>query len=179
MRKGLKRVFIVLAMLILTPVIVYASGYRLYKMPNSGSQSMHPTLSKGDYFLLDVQSNDTFKRGDVVVIYLPLLSEFALTKRIVGVPLDTIVIEGEQTFINDRLFNVSMAHYFDVNDQPTCNESKKYIVPADKLFVMGDNRNSSYDSRCEDFGFVSVSAIVGKASLVVWSDDISKIGNRP
>lgn len=140
-----------------------------YSIP---SVSMVPTLMVGDRILVDKLSYDfhAVHRGDVVVFAtppkeLPILNVKDLVKRVIGLPGETISsgLHGE-VFINGKLI-----------DQPWLTKSArenpgpaivKQKIPPGQIFVMGDNRGSSDDSRY--FGTVPESLIVGRAVLGFW-----------
>lgn len=81
-------------------------------------------------------------------------------KRVIAVGGETIKVEGETVLINGQRFPEPYAVFKGSSaDLPWVEPT---ILPADKLFVMGDNRNLSFDSRYEEFGLVDVHAVRGK-----------------
>lgn len=125
------------------------------------SISMQPTLYPGDYVIVNklaYRLNNSPKRGDVIVFkYPPNPEQIPYIKRIIGLPGDQIHIADGKITINGELM---LEPYLKV----TTNRGGDWTVPADQLFVMGDNRNNSSDSRA--WGFVPFANIVGRAEVV-------------
>jgi signal peptidase I len=169
---------ILLALFIRTFVV------QAFKIP---SGSMQDTLLIGDYILVNKFiygvkvpfSNITAipvkdpKRGDVVVFKYPEDPDKDFIKRVVGVGGDTIRIQNKQVFVNDALQEDAFAVHVDPRMFPHGFQPRDNFgpitVPEGKLFVMGDNRDESNDSRF--WGFVDVSAVRGKAFMIYWSWD--------
>lgn len=124
--------------------------------------SMQPTLQNGDLLLLSV-TEDQYRHGDIVVVdrytYSPLI------KRIIAVGGDTISITSDgQVYLNDRLLQEEYIQGKTVlRDFPG-----EITVPRGYLFVMGDNRPVSKDSRMNEVGLISVKDVVGKAEFCIW-----------
>ena len=89
-------------------------------------------------------------------------------KRIIGVAGDRIVIQNGQVLVNGIVLDEPYLFAVDGTAQPTTahNEASTWTVPADSLFVMGDHRERSADSR--DFGPILVKDVVGRAWLRYW-----------
>ena len=153
-----------------------------FKIP---SGSMIPTLLVGDHiivnkFIYGVKMpfiNKTLipvsspKRNDVIVFIYPVDHSKDFIKRAIGLPGDRIRIIGQEIYINDKLFDDQYGMY-DNNMKTMSLESNKQMftsitVPENHLFVMGDNRDHSYDSRF--WGFVPLEYVKGKAMIVYWS----------
>lgn len=142
------------------------------------SASMEPTLEKGDRVLVNKLSYDLHdvRRGDVVVFELPRVAVGPdgikdLIKRVIGLPGDTIESRDGVVFINDR----RLAEPYLAANTTTGNPSDgsnpaipRQVVPEGKVFVMGDNRANSHDSRYADRGPIPISSIVGRAFVLVW-----------
>ena len=169
-------VAIVLALLIRTFVV------QAFKIP---SGSMEDTLLVGDHILVnkfmygeripytDLRFFD-FKRpqrGDVVVFIYPEDESKDFIKRVVAVEGDTIEVKEKKVYVNDTLQNEPFAVHKDNAVIPAHVTKRDYFgpqrVPEDMLFVMGDNRDRSADSRF--WGFVPLSKVKGKAFLIYWS----------
>lgn len=120
------------------------------------TESMLPTLEVGDRLLIDKISYRMvdIKRGDIVVFHPPPASNFDqdMIKRVIGLPGDTVEIKEGTIYINN---NPLKEPYEPANDFKPCK------VSNGNIFVMGDNRNSSYDSRY--WGTVPAELVVGKA----------------
>lgn len=100
------------------------------------------------------------KRGDVVIFEPPDSHNEDYIKRVVGMPGDTVEVRGGKVYVNNQILEESY-----IRDAPFSpyNATK---VPPNHLFVLGDNRNASRDSR--SFGMLPVDQIVGKAMVVYW-----------
>lgn len=125
------------------------------------SPSMAPTLAVGDRLIVNKVSHHFkgFKRGDIVVFKAPPASRLQgiLVKRIIGLPGDTVSIDGGVVYVNGH----SLTEPYE-SEKPN-QDLAPVKVPEESLFVMGDNRNKSYDSRF--WGPVSTKDVVGK----VWA----------
>lgn len=169
-------VAIVLALIIRTFVV------QAFKIP---SGSMEPTLLVGDHILVnkfiygehipftDIKVLDFRdpKQGEIIVFVYPKDESKDFIKRVIGVEGDTIEIKDKKLFINNKLFNDPYGFYKDNaiipgHVQPRDNFGP-VTVPEDSLFVMGDNRDRSADSRF--WGFVRLNQVKGKAFLIYWS----------
>jgi signal peptidase I len=105
------------------------------------------------------------KRGDVIVFIYPKDKSKDYIKRVIGLPGDKIKIIGKDIFINGKLLDAPFGVY-DKGSRRN-NNLGPIIVPAQGLFVMGDNRDHSYDSRY--WGFVPMELVKGKAIIIYWS----------
>ncbi len=155
-----------------------------FKIP---SGSMIPTLQIGDHILVNkltygiripfwgnyIVEFKKPRRGDVVVFIFPEDRSKDFIKRVVGVAGDVVEIRGKKIYINNLPWEDPHAHFegdgrqgkgFYIRDDygPT-------RVPENHVFVMGDNRDRSYDSRF--WGFVNLQAVRGKAFIIYWSWD--------
>ncbi|MEJ2658953.1 MAG: signal peptidase I [Desulfobacterales bacterium] len=113
------------------------------------------------------------KRGDIVVFKFPEDPSKDFIKRVIGVAGDVIQIRNKKVYVNHKLLNHDHgihtdSYIFPANVQPRDNFGP-VVVPPNSLFVMGDNRDQSYDSRF--WGFVKLKAVLGKALLIYWSWD--------
>ncbi|HKJ99989.1 MAG TPA: signal peptidase I [Desulfotignum sp.] len=108
------------------------------------------------------------EKGDIVVFEYPEDPSKDFIKRVVAVEGDTVSIVDKQLYVNGRpVAEEPYAHY---STLPThADNMKEIVVPEDKLFVMGDNRDNSHDSRF--WGFVDLSAVKGEAFMIYWSWD--------
>jgi signal peptidase I len=115
------------------------------------------------------------KRGDIVVFKYPEDPSKDFIKRVVAVAGDTVAIIDKQLYVNGK--PVADEPYAMYSTLPThADNMTPVVVPEDKLFVMGDNRDNSHDSRF--WGFVDLSAVKGKAFMIYWSWDREKFGVR-
>lgn len=147
-------------------------GFRAFQVTNT---AMEPTLHLRERFITEVPHAKNFvHRGDVIAFR----HRGVLTiKRIIGVAGDTIEGRGEQVFLNGQVLSepyvqhiggpsVQLAHFEPVS------------VLLGTTFLLGDNRDVSYDSRFAAFGLVSASEIVGKVLYIYYSPETARIGER-
>ena len=129
--------------------------------------SMQPTLYENNYILLSKQSYNLFgdpEYGDVIVFHSDIEAvngeKKDLIKRIIGLPGDEITVKDGVVYRNE----VPLTEDYLMEDYTT-GTVEAYQVPEGMMFVMGDNRRVSLDSRSEDIGAVPMDEILGKA---VW-----------
>lgn len=126
--------------------------------------SMQPTLYENNFIILSRQAYlfGEPENGDIIVFHTDLKTqtgqEKLLIKRVIGLPGDTIRIENGEVSINGE---VQKEAY--IKEQFTSGFVDDVVVPDDSLFVMGDNRQNSADSRDPKVGFVKIDDILGKA----------------
>jgi signal peptidase I len=142
------------------------------------SASMEPTLQKGDRVLVNKLSYDLHDvhRGDVVVFELPRDKVGSdgikdLIKRVIGLPGDTIETRDGVVYINDRRLDEPYLAKGTLTGDPTNGNNPtidRHVVPDGTVFVMGDNRANSHDSRYADRGPIPIDTIVGRAFVLVW-----------
>jgi signal peptidase I len=125
--------------------------------------SMRPTLEEGDRILLN-RLTYHFRdpaRGDIVVFRSPIAPGEDLVKRIVAISGDRVAVTGGRLWVNGA---VQYEPY--LLNQTFRGEMRETVVPAGHVFVMGDNRDNSGDSRV--FGPIDTRTIIGTAFLVYW-----------
>ena len=143
---------------------------------------MKPTLQIGDHIIVNkfTYKNLELKRGDIVIFPFPEDPSKDFIKRIVGKGGDTVEIKNKQVFINgdpyQEHYKVTTDPYVFPKDIQQRDNFGPVKIPEDSLFVMGDNRDQSYDSRF--WGFVKKSSIKGKAINIYWSWDKENFGVR-
>lgn len=123
--------------------------------------SMRPTLEDGEFVLVSRMSYkfSEYERGDIVVFHFPLDPKEELIKRVIGLPGDHVRVEGGQVFLNGQLLEETY-----IAEAP--RYSGEWVVTEGFLFVLGDNRNNSNDSK--DWGLLPQENVVGKAVLIYW-----------
>ena len=171
---------IILALFIRTFIV------QAFKIP---SGSMIPTLLVGDHILVSkfiygvkipylnmtiIPGADP-KYDDIVVFEYPKDPQKDYIKRVVGLPGDIVEIKNKQVYINQNKVEDIHAYFDDEINSPLLNRPRDNYgpvkVPENSIFVMGDNRDHSYDSRF--WGFVGMDALKGKAFIVYFSWDTS------
>jgi signal peptidase I len=143
------------------------------------SESMKPTLNVGDRVLVNKLSYRVHdvNRGDIVVFETPPKAEDAngkikdLVKRVVGLPGETVETHNGIVFVNGRQLDEPYLRNgvktCALNSTPgTCGDVPTTTIPSDDVFVMGDNRTASKDSRA--FGAITESSIVGRVFVRIW-----------
>lgn len=154
------------------------------------SESMEPLLQRNDRVVVDklTYDFDDISRGDVIVFTKPASapgSDIAdLIKRVVGLPGDSVVVDGGVVYINGSLLEEPYLPEGTFTGQgsgtpqpgstgvaPRCGVADPCVVPDGYVFVMGDNRSNSKDSRWTDLGYVGSDQLVGRAFVRVWPLD--------
>lgn len=168
-------------------LIIRSFIVQAFKIP---SGSMEDTLLIGDHLLVNKfiygtelpLLDDPFfvirepQRGDVIVFEFPedrgksYFKRRDFIKRLIGVPGDTVEIRNKNVFINGKRYMTPQAVYKEGSLTPGPRDNMPAItVPEDKYFVLGDNRDRSYDSRF--WRFVNREEIKGLAFIKYWSWD--------
>lgn len=167
---------------ILIALFIRTFVIQAFKIP---SGSMKPTLQIGDHILVNkfiygikipylrktVIPITEPKRGDIVVFIYPVDRTKDFIKRVVGIGGDVIEIKNKKVFLNGSSYDDTHGVYTDklllpLSIQPRDNFGP-VKVPEGSIFVMGDNRDQSYDSRF--WGFVKLKDVMGKAFIIYWS----------
>lgn len=129
--------------------------------------SMSPTLQEGQ--VLMASKGHDFKTGDVIAFYY---NNKILVKRVIAMPGDWVNISEDGTvYVNDIAIDEPYLKEKALGD---CNIELPYQVPESKIFVMGDNRSVSLDSRNTAIGCISEEQVVGRITFAIWP--LSKIG---
>lgn len=169
---------LILALLIRTFVV------QAFKIP---SGSMIPTLLIGDHILVNkfiygtkIPFSDKRilifrkpQRGDIIVFKYPENPKKDFIKRVIAVEGDVIEERNKIVYINGTPIKEPYAYHYDryikSREFDPRDNFGPIVVPRDKVFVMGDNRDQSYDSRY--WGFVDLKEVKGKAFIIYWSWD--------
>lgn len=168
-------------------VLIQAFLFQPFRIP---SGSMIPTLENGDRIVVNKLSYrlHSVNRGDVVVFTTPdcaaadepewancgIVGDYAdLVKRVVAVPGDRLAIADDHVYVNgERMDEPYVKPGASTVRQPpygcgfTGTRAHPYVIPDGMVFVMGDNRSDSLDSRC--FGPIPESSLVGRAFVIIW-----------
>lgn len=174
-----KKIITFILNLVIYGLIIYTClflvpEYVLQKTQVEGP-SMENTLHNGDYLMVEKISYhfDSLKRYDIIVFY-PFGRGFKdeyYVKRVIALPGETIQIKGEDIYINGEVIEENYGKdpitYAGIAEQ-------ELTLGEEEYFVMGDNREVSFDSRYEEVGVVPKENIGGKAILRVWP--LKKIG---
>ncbi len=179
-------------------------GIALYDIP---SRSMFPNVTLGDYILTlaNVYTNEVPPRGQIVVFKYPQDRKTDYIKRVVGLPGDRIQLRDGRLYINEQLvlrepvadavvedsegprLNIyretlpGAATYLiaELSDDEPLDNTDIFVVPNGNVFLLGDNRDHSSDSRIsESVGYVPLALLRDKPLFVYWSKNLSRIGAK-
>lgn len=131
--------------------------------------SMVPTLQNGNMVLLQTIGYEP-AQNDVVVVTHRSFSEDPIIKRVIAVAGQTVVVNYDENTVtvDGVLLNETYINYADSDPMGTHVGAVSYDVPEGHIFVMGDNRNHSTDSRSASIGFVDLREVLGHAHAVVF-----------
>jgi signal peptidase I len=160
-------------------IFIRAFAVQAYKIP---SGSMIPTLLVGDYILVNRLSYGLripyykyilrwgeIKRGDIIVFVFPEDPSKDFIKRVIALPGETIEIRKKKIYINGKEIEDKWGFFKDDYVGPPRDDFGPFQVPQGHVFVMGDNRDESNDSRF--WGPVNIENIKGKAFIIYFSWD--------
>lgn len=158
-------------------VFIRTFAVQAYKIP---SGSMIPTLLVGDYILVNrlayglripyykyIFRWGEIKRGDVIVFVFPEDPSKDFIKRVIALPGETIEIKRKKIYIDGREIEDKWGFFSDNYFGPPRDDFGPFQVPPEHVFVMGDNRDESNDSRF--WGPVNIQNIKGKAFIIYFS----------
>ncbi len=126
--------------------------------------SMRPTLQHEERLVVNkfIYHMRAPEKGEVIIFRYPRDPSRDFIKRVIATAGDTIEIKDGHVYVNDQLLRE------DYILEKTRTEYPKVTIPEGTIFVMGDNRNNSEDSRFPDVGFVPLDLVKGKAILIFW-----------
>ena len=173
-RTGILAVVLALMAIGLSVSSAAASPLRMF---SAQSSSMQPTIHRGDRFLADRGYYRTHppSRGDVAIYQHPREASDVDVKRIVALPGDRIAIRDGRVILNGE----AIAESYAVPGDPNAfyNHTPEITVPEGRVFVLGDNRANSSDSRAvQRHGLVPVENLRARAHTIVWSSNLKRIG---
>jgi len=157
-----------LAVIIFLIIRIGIQNYRIE------GQSMEPNFHDGEYLIVNKLAYrlGDYERGDVIVFHYPNDPSKDYIKRIIGLPGDTVEIRGGQLYVNNVQIDEPYPHRPNVRDEPPA------VVEADHLYVMGDNRPASSDTR--SWGQLDESFVVGQAWVAIWPfDEAGIVAHQP
>ncbi|TCS79209.1 signal peptidase I [Tepidibacillus fermentans] len=135
----------------------------------SGS-SMEPTLHNNERLIMNkiIYKTHPPERGDIVVFHATESEDYI--KRVIGLPGETIEYKNDQLYVNgkpiDEPYLAQERQEWQSKGLLLTKDFGPITVPADTVFVLGDNRNNSTDSRV--IGPIPMSKVVGKANIIIW-----------
>ena len=165
---------------IILSLVIRTAIVQAYRIP---SGSMIPTLLVGDHllankFIYGIRIpffHEKFltvgkpQKGDIIIFPSPEEPDKDLIKRVVAVEGDLIEEREKQIFVNGKALEEPYVRHTDHFLSDRRDNFGARLVPKGKVFVMGDNRDESYDSRY--WGYVDTKDVKGKAFIVYWSWD--------
>lgn len=170
-RRPLGCLFEIVETLVLTLIIFFVIQTFVAQPYRVEQQSMERTLEPDQYVLVDKLTPrfDDYSRGDIVVFEPPDAwvqggPRTPFIKRVIGLPGETVEIKDGKVWIDGTPLDES--YTYDLEPTTATEEPARWVVPAGELFVMGDHRAASADSRA--FGPIARSTIIGRAWLRYW-----------
>ena len=164
---------------ILLALVIRTFVVQAFKIP---SGSMLPTLQIGDHLLVNkfLYWFTGPQRGDVIVFKFPQDEGRDFIKRVIALPGDKVEVRGKRVYVNDKPVQESYAVHLDPSMQENPHSPRDNFAPVQapsgRLFMMGDNRDYSMDSRF--WGFLDMKKIKGKAFIIYWSWDRERFRPR-
>ena len=164
---------------ILLALVIRTFVVQAFKIP---SGSMLPTLQIGDHLLVNkfLYWFTDPQRGDVIVFKFPQDEARDFIKRVIALPGDKVEVRGKRVYVNDKPVQESYAVHLDPSMQENPHSPRDNFAPVQappgQLFMMGDNRDYSMDSRF--WGFLDMKKIKGKAFIIYWSWDRERFRPR-
>jgi len=145
-------------------------AFKAYKMV---SGSMKPTILAGDYVFSNMFAYvlSAPKRNDIIIFKFPEDLSKLFVMRVIAIGGDTVEIRDKQVYVNGKA--ASSGFHTDSNIFPKATSPRDNFgpvkIPPNALFVLGDNRDQSYDSRF--WGFVPLESVKAKVYFIYWSQD--------
>ncbi len=132
---------------------------------------MKEALQIGDHILVDLlYDRERVNRGDILVFKYPRNESRDFIKRVIGLPGEILEIRGRKVLIDGVSLKESYARYSDFGKRRNFAGRERFgpvRVPEGHLFMLGDNRDNSLDSRF--WGFLNMDKVRGEAFIIYWS----------
>lgn len=163
--------FLVYMLVLLLVILIFKILYMLCYIP---SGSMEPTIKEHDWVVADRTAYKELpfcgdrepQRGDIVIFWSEE-EQLHMVKRVIGLPGDTVVLSGGNVYVNGEKLDESAYIEKGVITDPGDNGKEVYAVPEGKVFLMGDNRENSFDSRYWEEPFIHERDIRAKVVKIV------------
>lgn len=157
-------------------VIVFIYTF-ICRITTVSGDSMLPTLSDGDRLVISSSQSD-YEYSDVIIIVQPGVLNEPLVKRVIAIGGQWVDVDYDSGAVyvgnsEDNLIPLNEEYILEPATDRNFDDTNKYPVqvPDGMLFVMGDNRNNSTDSRSYMVGFIDEDYVLGEVSYRIWSDD--------
>jgi signal peptidase I len=157
---------------LLLALILYFAIDSVFERVMVQNISMQPTLVEGNLIVVNklAYKLGELHTGDIVIFHNPNFLEEDYIKRLIGTPGDVVSVKSGVVSVN----GIALTEPYIA---ATPNYEDTWTVPADSVFVLGDNRNNSSDSH--SWGFVPINDLVGKALVVYWPPPAAKVLSHP
>jgi signal peptidase I len=156
-----------------------AARFRAFSVPTG---AMTPAILPGDRIFADMAAYGSHheggsatavpRRGDIIVFLYPEDRRRYFVERVIGLPGETIEIRDRAVYVDGRRLDEPYASFLDDDTVPERLGWGPLEVPGDSLFVLGDNRDNSRDSRY--WGFLPLTDVRGRARVVYFSWDAAE-----
>lgn len=156
--------FFVLFVLII--VGVFSSVFHIKPVQYSGT-AMSPTYPDGANLFTTTAEGNEIKRGDIVLVTLPVDTKLELVERVVGLPNEKILLKDGDIYINEGRVEEKYLNGEKTGDGEFLKEGEEVTIPDGNYFVLGDNRPHSLDSR--EFGFIPKENIISQVKFCYWN----------
>ena len=160
-RSGFMRFVIDVVETLILSIVLFAAINTVSARIRVDGASMEPTLQSGEFVIVNKLAYFFGEPniGDIIVFHFPRDPDQEYIKRVIGLPGDRVEVRNGEVYVNDQILDE------DYTAAPPVYNST-LDVPADSLFVLGDNRNNSSDSH--NWGPVPLDYVIGKATLIYW-----------
>lgn len=166
-------IFEIIKLFLIAFLLVWIVNNFIFAAYNVKGDSMLPTLENGDKLIVNIfgYKFDKVEHGDIIIFNY---EKDKYIKRIIGLPGDTLEYKEDQLYVNSVPVPESYLteQRFFLGDYPLMSDftledvTGFKVIPKNKIFVLGDNRVNSLDSR--ELGFIDSSSVIGKASFKYW-----------
>lgn len=192
------------AVLALIPIFIIGYFFLFLKVARVPTGAMANTIIPGDRILVRTRAFGKIQRGDVILFKYPDDALVTYVARVVGLPLETILVRGRRVYVNgkelpeQRIFvrtqdtsksealeeasTEGEGHYRVfypegelVDSEAPFATTEPFEIPENCYFVLGDNRENSLDSRFR--GPIFRDAVIGKTTMIYWSSNPDESGN--
>ncbi len=170
-----------LGSVVMRPLLGWTIKKNIARAYEISSSEMNPALLVGDRLIANMRiyKSEKPKRGDIVVFEFSKDPSKDFIKRVIGMEDEKVEVINNKIYINDKLLDDPWGYFEDeglTKGLPVLETFGPVVVPKDSLFVLGDNRNNSQDSRF--FGFVNIKKVKGKPLYLYWAKDKTRISKE-